>query len=234
MDSDFSSNILRTVLQVDAMYYDAAQKNLVVAQQETSKINSARQVVEHKQAEINRLFEIQEKAGHTTYEVECLAIDIESDETDLAAAYSPFLEAVATVHIMSAASVEAHINERAETLLTGKTWREFERLSLEAKWLFFPRIAGYGELDPGQEPFQGLSRLVTRRNNLVHYKPKQEPWQPPGVPSFLDSLGLTIDAAQDSVTTVRNLISKLASMRGKDEPRWLHFGGDLGFFRVRD
>ena len=223
-----------TVLRVDGMHYSAACRNLANAEKQFAKVEQARAHVEETQALIDRLLEQQTETGRSQGErIEQLAIRIESEESELAAAYAPYLEALASVHILSASSLEAHINDLAEPRMCGKAWAEFERLSLEAKWLFFPRIVGCSDLDPGHDALQGLSRLVTRRNRLVHYKPRREYWQPPGIPSFLEELGLSVDSGRDSVATVHRLIEALANRLGEGAPRWFRMDGALGFFEIR-
>ena len=189
-----------SVLQVDGMHFSAAQRSLNRAKRAFPAVRSARDVAAETQAEITELLDREKENERSYYEdIEPLAIKAEGQDTDLAAAYAPYLEAIASVHILAAASAEAHINDRSKSRLAGRYWREFEQLSLEAKWLLFPRIVGLGELDAGAEPLQGLARLVRRRNVLVHYKPKRDYWEPPGVPLFLDNLGFTTQAGRGTL-----------------------------------
>ena len=142
------------------------------------------------------------------------------------------LAAIGAVHVLAAASAEAHINDRAKTHLTGKSWGCFERIAAESKWLFFPRIVGCGTFEPGNEPYQGLARLFSRRNALVHYKPHREIWSEPGVPAFLEQLGLTITAAEDSLSAVRGAVSELARLLREERPLWLSQPSVGGFFEI--
>lgn len=58
------------------------------------------------------------------------------------------LQQLALVQILSAISVEAHINTRAETWLKGRFWSVIERLNVDAKWLFLPKILGLPGFGP--------------------------------------------------------------------------------------
>ena len=89
--------------------------------------------------------------------------------------------------------------------MSGRLWQSFERLSVAAKWLFFPELVGLVGFDPGAEPFQSFDRLIKTRNKLAHYKPHREPWKVSVVrPKFLNDLGLTVNDAERSVSAVRS------------------------------
>lgn len=123
--------------------------------------------------------------GGKYYEqIEGLAVQIENAEYQLGERHGPFLQSLATVHILCTASLEAHINVRAQDLLEGRVRDAFERLSLDAKWLLLPKVLGLPGFDPGAEPFQSFDCLIRTRNKLVHYKVHREPRRSPGVPAF--------------------------------------------------
>ncbi len=163
-------------------------------------------------------------------EFESLCIDLEHLGDRLAAEYGPQLQALATVQILSASAVEAFINDKAKSRLAGKEWEAFERNSLEAKWILFARMFACASLATGAEPMQGLSRLVSRRNALVHYKPKREQWSMAAPPTFLGQLGLTLEAGEDAVRTARDLVTTLNKDLGLETPLWLKIEGRLGYF----
>ena len=75
-------------------------------------------------------------------------------------AHGPVLRQLAPVHMLSAASLEAHVNTRADQLLSGRSHAEFARLALGAKWLFLPRLSGLKGFDVGGQPFQGFDSLI--------------------------------------------------------------------------
>ena len=211
------------------MYYDAAMKNLWLAKDAIPNIDSATAAANATQKKIDAL----NKSGFSmTVEFERLAIQIESEETRLSAAYGPYLQHLASVHILAAASLEAHINQRAKSEFSGSMWDTFERCSLEAKWMFFPHLRDCDAFDTGAEPFQGFGRLIKRRNDLTHYKPRREAWQSAGVPAFLDNLGLTIDHGEASIRTAEQMIVKLAVMLGEEAPLWFLAEGRLGYFQM--
>lgn len=167
-------------------------------------------------------------------ELEPVYIQMESADYQLGAAYAPFLQSLALVHILAAASLEAHINAHGASL-EGTSCRKFKRSSLEAKWLIFPSLMepARAEFDPDAQPFQGFHRLIGFRNALVHYQSRVEYWNPPGVPSFLDELGLTTEDAEASLNAARGMVAELARRLG--EPvrlRGTYEPGQTSYFRV--
>jgi len=221
-----SPPVWMTVLAVDAMYYHAARQAFKMAGKSTKAIEKAEERVARFQAKIDSLNEQHEEGeidDSTHYDkLEPLAIQMESVEYGVGAAYGPFLQHLATVHVFSAAALEAYVNIRGRELLTGRMWDLFERLALDAKWLFLPPLRGLLGFDPGAQPFQGFDRLIKVRNKLVHYRLQREPWQGSAVPpEFLQELGLSLAAAEKSLVTVRDMVKELARQLGDREPWWL-------------
>jgi hypothetical protein len=146
-------------------------------------------------------------------------------------AYAPVIEGLGLTHVLCAAALESHINACARELLEGKLRDGFDDAGLEFKWLALPRLLGHAGFEAGNEPFQSFHRLVQFRNHLVHYRERREVWIDPGVPSFLDNLGLTRDAAQKSIHSVVGMISELARQLGHEVPYWLNREpGSMNYF----
>jgi hypothetical protein len=102
------------------MSYDAACRALEVARGAVPSIDAAQQIVDRT---IRKMHEIQsgDQWPETGVdEFESLAIAMQSYEANLSAAYAPFLQSLSSVHILSTASIESHINERAKARLTGR------------------------------------------------------------------------------------------------------------------
>lgn len=224
-----------TVLAVDAMYFHAAKEALVRAAGVTKGIDKAEMRVVRCQAKIDRLNEWYEadEVGAGYYDrLEPLARQMEDLEYGVGAAYGPFLQNLATVHVFAAAALEAHINIRGQELLSGRSLVLFERLSLDAKWLFLPRLHGHIGFDPGAQPYQGFDNLIRIRNKLVHYKVQREPWCGSAVPpQFLGAIGLSLEAAEESVATVREMAKKLARQLSERSPWWLE-ADNPSFFEI--
>ena len=215
-------------LTVDAMWFRAATEQHAVAQRGQGAIERALQSVQKLQHKWDTLHD----SSAAMDALEPIAIQLEGREYDLALAYAPVVAALASVHILAAASAEAHINILAEAELRGKMWESFERMAADTKWLFFPRITGYGAFDPGARPFQLLTILFARRNTLIHYKPKREPWHAPGVPTFLEGLGLSLQAAEESLLAVRTAVKELSQLMKREAPFWLTKPTLGGFFEI--
>ncbi len=215
-----------TVLAVDAMYFHGAKEALKRAAAATKAIDKAEMRVGRHQAKIDRVNQQLEEGGlddSAHYDKpEPLAVQMESIEYDVGAAYGPFLQHLATVHVFAAAALEAHVNIRGQELLSGRVLDLFDRFSLDAKWLLLPRLRGLPGFEPGAQPFQGFDRLIRTRNRLVHYRVQREPWRGSAVPpQFLADLGLSLEAAEGSITTVREMAKELARQLGDREPWWL-------------
>lgn len=229
-----------TVLAVDAMYFHAASQAFTRARQSTKAIEQAEERVARYQAKIDSLneqhIEGQINAANHYEKLEPLAIQMDGVEYRVGAAYGPFLQHLATVHVFSAAALEAHVNIRGQELLVGRMWDLFERLAVDAKWLFLPRLRGLPGFEPGAQPFQGLDRLIKVRNRLLHYRVHREPWRGSAVPpKFLEELGLSLAAAEPSLITVRDMVRELAQQLGEKEPWWLDKGLDVdkpSFFEI--
>jgi len=142
-------------------------------------------------------------------------------QPDLEAAFKPCLREFAATHILCAASLESHINARAHGMLRGQVLDHFDKLSLEAKWLFLPRLTGHTIFDPGAEPFQSFSQLTKRRNLLVHFKPRRTELEIGKIPEFVGKLGLTRKTAEAVIPTTKAMIEELCRGLGESAPEWL-------------
>jgi hypothetical protein len=157
-------------------------------------------------------------------------VTIDRHWQSVSVAATDLIREVAVIHMLCAASVEAHINIRAEEALNGKNWDEFDKLALAGKWLFYPSLVSKQSFDPGQQPFQGLQTLVKRRNALMHYKVKRAKVRHGYIlPPLLDQLGLRVTHAKESIETVKKLVSKLASL----EQREARMAGEQGLVCAR-
>jgi hypothetical protein len=137
---------------------------------------------------------------------------------------------IAIVHLLCANCLEATINAIGKDLLNGSMFEEFDKLSLTGKWLFLPKIQELEGFDPGEEPFQSFNRMVRFRNSLTHYRPKKESGPAFAVPTFLGSLGLTVQDAERSVKVTREMVGDIHKQLnrkmdyGWDAERWTYFG----------
>jgi hypothetical protein len=225
-----------TVFAADVMFYQSAKAALVKAGSATRAIERAERRLAKHMAQLAAAREEMEdydergnrkKGAYDKFE--SLAITAESYEYQATEAHGPLLQQLALVHILSAISLEAHINIRAETLLEGRFWTAFERLTIDAKWLFLPRILGLKGFEPGAEPFQGFDKLISARNRLVHYKPHKETYQGFDNPEgFAKKLDLSFDSAERSLTTAQRMVTELANQLGEDAPWW--FRSDSSHF----
>lgn len=229
-----------TVFAADVMFFQSAKTALVKARTAMKGLERAERSLARHMQKLEVAREHMEDVDHRgnaprgSYdEFESLAISAESYEYHVTEAHGPIIQQLALVHILSATSLEAHINIRAESLLSGRSWKAFEGLNVAAKWLFLPKIAGLKGFDPGADPFQGFDALVRARNTLVHYKPRKEPHEGYNDPEgFATRLDLTFEDCERSLKTVQGMITELAKQLGEREPWW--FDSDsTHFFQIQ-
>jgi hypothetical protein len=218
-----------TSLLIDAMYFHAAKESCKAAKVSLKGVGKARKAfadLRNKEAEI--LDQYVGDSWKAYDDLEPIYIQMESAEYGIGAAYGPYFQNIALAHILCATSAEAHINLIAKGHLKGKFRDNFERISIEGKWLFLPEILGKTTFDQGSEPFQSFSEMVKYRNELVHYKGRKESWGSieQGMPKFLDKLGLSLRKARKSLRTVREMILEISKMINRKPPYWLREGYD--------
>jgi len=196
------------------MFYLNAKSNYDVARQAHQTADEAAAV-------------LKSMAGYSQYVAFDLGEDIDDPDYDdeeaerigdneriFHEAYKQYVQSIVAAQIFCVACLEAHINSRALDGLTGKMAASFDKISLEGKWLMFPKLVGLDGFDPGRQPFQNFSLLIHTRNSLVHHKARST--------NVLESLeGLSLDDAQLAIKTTRDLISELAHKLGEPSPQWL-------------
>lgn len=226
---------------VDAMYFHAARQSYENAVSLKAPIDRVQENHDRLTQYYYRLEEIRDKKLNDDWDeedeededtcldanalfdkLESVAIQLENTNHDVGVAYGPFLQALATVHILSTASLESHINNRAKDFLDGRMLDQFERISLEAKWLMLPKMIGATGFDPGAQPYQSFSKLITLRNELVHYKGREEEWSSDlPAPTFLEKIGLTLKDAKQSVDAVKGMVESFANQIKQAPPYWI-------------
>jgi len=225
-----------THLETDAMYFHTARQAHESAKLKMTDVQS----VENRFAALGEKYEaILDKHGNDSHsacdELEPIAIQLSGAHDELGFVYGPFLKEVAVVHILSAASLEAHINVFAESVLRGQDLKDFQYFKLSSKWLFLPRLADLTGFKRDQMPFQGLSKLIGIRNKLVHFKGGKEKWAYGVAPEFLVDLGLTLQDSEESICTVDSMVRTLAQQRDVEVPSWLGENiDDSAYFKLVD
>jgi len=230
---------MKALLLMDALYYHAAQQAYIAAKKTLRGIDKANAVIKKLVAKEGKILakygDDQDKASG---ELESVHIQMDGAQYNLGESHGPLMEHAATVHILSAAALEAHINGQADSLIGGgkvpngrKLLEHFDRLPLDGKWLLLPRFLGMPGFDPGAQPFQGFTELVKLRNDLMHYKPKKEDWKSLELPDFIKELGLNLARAEYSLKAAKGMIESLATQLGQKTPYWLRISS-ANFFDV--
>jgi len=221
-------------MQCDAMYFHAARQAHVRAENCLKDIEKARELWTSIDQEWERILSNFDGDAISAYdELEPIGIQLEDAHYLIGEAHAPLLKEIAVVHILCTAALETHIDSVAKEILSGKKKDLFRRLSLEAKWLFLPKISGLSGFDPGSEPFQSFSSLLKYRNGLIHYKGLKEKWIYGSIPKFINQLGLTLDDSRKSISTVIGLVSELAFQRKIKPPYWLREDlNEMSYFEI--
>jgi hypothetical protein len=210
----------RYQLYIDAMFYLNAKTNYALASEALRVANTAttklRSIGSYKDYVANDLGdEIDPEFEDKELE------EIKEQEDVLYGAYTQYVQSVITTHVFCAAALEAHINSRAADALTGKLYNSFDKLSLEGKWLILPKMLGIVGFDPGKQPIQGFSVLITVRNSFVHHKASTNKGFYSRGPVLKFAKGLDIESVGKSISVAEAMISQLAQMLGEPYPWWL-------------
>ncbi len=211
---------MNSILAVDALHYVAAKEALTSIKKLEPKIKRA----------LRRFDRLQNMLA-TDEEVESIGIQMEGAEWEIGVAYAPYLRLIASVHVLAAASLEAHVNIIAQGFMKEAEWNKFERKPLEKKWKTIPEKLKLRRFNVTQKPFTDFKRLIDRRNELMHYKPHTDLWAPGKVPAFLGSLGLTYPEAKRSVSVTAKMIRELARRMKVSSPSWL-VRGEVSCFEL--
>lgn len=239
---DLSPPTWSTTLSIDAMYFHSAKGCYKVAKVSLKDIGKARKAFANLRNEEADILGRYDGDSYKAYdELEPIYIQMDGAEYNIGAAYGPYLQNIALTHILCATALETHVNLIAKGHLKGKFKDNFEKISIEGKWLFLPIIIGKPTFNQGAEPFQSFGKLIKYRNELVHYKGRRESWSTfeEGVPKFLDKLGLSLRKARRSIWAVREMILELSKKIDEEPPYWLredidNLPGNIGlnFFEI--
>lgn len=138
--------------------------------------------------------------------------------------YEPVVKHFALSTILLVGTAEAYINEVAEVLLSSRMYNEFDKLSLLGKWIFLPKICKIKvKWDVGSEPIQSLSKLISIRNRLMHFKGRRKKLDIFLTPRFIEEMDLVPDTIKRSFETVQESIKQFnLAWKGGFGPYWLY------------
>ena len=215
------SFISRQPIYVDQMYYFTALSNLQIAKEryyEIEKINHELSLIESYSAYVAYDWGEGDSSDFDQNEFDT----IEEFEYIVRHSLLQYAQSIAAVHIFCVTSLESHINNKAYNLLKGKIFEQFERISLESKWLMLPKLVTGKEFDPGRQPYQDFSSLIKIRNALVHHKSKIEKRNSDRGPAFKFGIGLDLSDADKSIAATKRMIVELANMFDEKIPWWVN------------
>jgi hypothetical protein len=242
---DFDFNFMKTAnkiasekweirLAMDALYFHAAIEAFKEAKSSDIRVKDTSQKLESISKDVETVYtscsgDQQERNDR----IDPLRREYQAvlDERDTA--YRQYLQSLAIIHILCAASLENFIYSLSKNKCSRVWFNNFKKLSLEGKWLLLPKILALEGFNPGEQPFQAFSDLVGFRNELIHFKEHKEEWVIGETPSFLKKIGLTLDLAENSISCVRKLVSEVSKQMGNNVPYWIIPGlPNLGSFDV--
>ena len=211
-------------LRMDALFFRSAVSSLHSLDDRRPAIEAA---VERVEALLRRRLSIlHDKCGdeQAAYDaLEPIYIQLESADHTLAEAYAPYIRDITSIYFNAHSAVEAFVNWLSYELIKGSERKEFDRLSLFGKCTFLPCLKGLQPFEAGREPLQSVKRLIRHRNDVMHYKPRMEPWNGVSLPSFLDALGLSREDAETAISAARMYIEHTCKTMSIETPSWLHF-----------
>ena len=224
----------KSSLDAYAMYYDIAKKSVAQLQSQMARVQRAKQELKDCDAVLREIEaeQLSEKQLQEHDQYEHLCIQIEQLGLSLAAEYGSLFQSICVTHVMCGACIEAIINQVAREELPSSEFDQFDKLSPYGKWLLLPKLCRVEFPDASDALMARLKRLVSRRNSLVHYKPKQGDWYLTDEPDFVETLGLTTDEAEYSLQSTAMLIEELHQAFNLERPVWLDADGELGYFEI--
>lgn len=137
--------------------------------------------------------------------------------------YEPTVRHFATCKILLVCCAETFINEVADVKLTGRSFSEFDKLSIVGKWVFIQDILKLKKkITLDKNPLQAFSSLVAERNKLIHFKGLKKDLNLLEIPDFLESLKLTPQDCKTNINAVKELIRSFC-LQWNDSygPDWL-------------
>jgi len=138
-----------------------------------------------------------------------------------------------TAVVMLVAALEAFINTEAHERLSKVMWEAIERLDVRNKWIVVSRLATGKEWDRGKEPYQGFHKLVSLRNDLVHYKPKFDEKGDFEFSRWFNEQ-FTGSTVRKFLGASEEMIKEFFSMIGEPVPDWVREKGRRGIIEGRD
>src|SRR5438874_179538 len=165
-----SDQPFKTCLEASQMFLHGAEEALKRAKEKWPKVEKCQARIQALFAKEERIRRRHAKAPTVMHEkLESIAIQLcDSEQYSLEQGFGTAAMECALVHILSAAAAESFINAIANERLSGQEWDAFDKLSIEGKWLFLPRLVKVKGFKPGEQPHQGFSKCVKYRNGLMH------------------------------------------------------------------
>lgn len=235
--------VTQVFLELDGLFLFAARQHLARAKPGKGKIGRLTQ----------RLLRLHDKAKWLTEDDEdeygnrrrrnldsyhddlvTLSYQIEDTFGGLVKAFRPMWQHCAEAILLSAFSVEAHMNRRIVELVRASATRE------KLNWIRPPErkmqeiLTTLGKKRFGQndKPFSNFKQVIAYRNNLAHYKPKfmvHDDGRPPKLPL---ELGLLPREATKAVRMAGDLIEAFSKRLEVDAPSWVRRKHDHFFSLV--
>ena len=209
-------------LCLEALYYYSAQDHYKKALKSYKPLGDVIDTIITIDKKIKMIENKYENKLDAYEEVESYCIQLDSYYSEMDELYIPIIKDLSLVHIFNSLCLEAFINISAINNLSSFL-KDFNRLNIHGKWLFLPLLMRKKRtFEKEKEPFKGFLQINNWRNKLVHYKGIWDEWRSYRPPLFFKSLGLTIQDAEKSCTTVKKMIETLCCLCEIENPNWLN------------
>ncbi|WP_147444836.1 hypothetical protein [Corallococcus sp. CA053C] len=215
--------VIETSVDVDVMYYWMAMRALKRAKRVRKTIDSVEsewRLAEAREEAVLRRYGGDEAAAYDELEADAIHM-VDGLHPELESKYGHYAECISLIYVFGATALEAHINSRAMEL--SRSWFDsFDKLPLDGKWLFFPKVKGLKGFEPGEETYGRFLKLIAMRNRLVHFKVNTtELWKAGRVPSFVMAKDFSVDSAEKALGAARSMICMLAGQMSEKNPDWV-------------
>lgn len=115
--------------------------------------------------------------------------------------------------LMATMFAEAFINDYAAYSLTKSYFKKYlDSLNLISKWVVIPKITVGKNFPTGSQAYEYLKKLISVRNDVVHFKSKEIFGNDDAERYFKENYGPFIEAANLSLQTIQELKKELKKL----------------------
>lgn len=214
LKEDFLITNLKINLDLAGIFYQSANNHIIEGNKKFTKLK-----VEI--AKYEKIYAVQAKK--CTLDSEDFFVNQIKNLRSIEVFYEPVIKHFSTAKILLVCCVETYINEVMSISLKGRSFDEFDKLSITGKWIFSQELLRHEKKIPlNRNPFQDFAKLIAERNKLVHFKGVSKSLKRLEIPNYIQDLKLTPEDCLRNVKAVKDLIREFSlNWTGSSGPDWL-------------